>query len=144
MSDPKASDLHTYIENSLIEHRRWESSDFVRAQCFLWLGILASIVASLNATGVIPRPHWLAEDSAKLFSAIVAAIPAAVIVIDKTFKWSARSSWHALFGIRLRAVLRGMDHRGLDITKASEEVDRIELDMHNTFPALDGSALVKE
>ena len=136
------SDLRAEIQTKESEHRKWESSDFVRAQLTLWIGILTSIAASLNATGVIPRPGCVSEKAAALIAAVIAAIPAGVIVVDKTFKWSARSSWHRLYGIRLRMLLRSMDFGGVDAAMTSEKLGKVELEMHNTFPALDAGALV--
>ena len=84
-----ADDIQTEIQNMLDHHARWGGHDFNVAQALLWFGIIASVISSLSAGGVIPIP--------KIVATLIAALPGAVLLIDKTFKHSGRSAWHALY-----------------------------------------------
>jgi hypothetical protein len=107
----------------------------------LWAGILASVVASLHAAGALWHPDWLTPAWAKFLAAAIAGVPALAIMIDKTFKWSARSAWRALYELHLRALLRTMRDRQGSLSDVSQSLDALELEMHNTFPPLDASVL---
>jgi hypothetical protein len=130
-----ADDLQTEIHDMLNHHSQWGGHDFNVAQGLLWLGILASGFGSLAAGGVISLPRPL--------SAAIAAIPGLVLLLDKTFKHSARSSWHAMYGARLRILNRRLRDEQANPADVSSELGRLEIEMENLFPPLDPGLLRK-
>jgi hypothetical protein len=126
-------DIRTEIEADLKSHRHWQQHDFNFAQLILWIAIVASTFAAITAAGALPLPKWLA--------AIVAALPGAVLVIDRTFKHGARSSWHALYAARLRGLNHGLRDRGVSVAEASKQLDELEVEMQKLFPSLDPGLL---
>lgn len=130
-----AEDLEAEITEALAEHARWQSHDFVFAQVLLWLGITASAISALYAAGVVDMWKWL--------GAVIAAIPGVVIVVDKTFKYSARSSWHAMYGASLRALKRDLRDRGVTRAEVADRLNKLELEMEKLFPPLDSGMLGK-
>jgi hypothetical protein len=128
--DQTLQDELALSEKAHMRHQAW---DFRKAQILLWLGILASVTASLTAAGAFDLEAWQ--------SAVIAAIPAAAIIVDKTFKYAARSSWHALYAVKLRGLRRLLRDQKKEAEQVSEWLDALETEMHNLFPPLDGSAL---
>lgn len=120
-------------------HSKWQDKDFSKAQKVLWIGILASVIAALHAAGALTRPDWLDPSWAKFLAAAVAGTPALAIMVDKTFKWGARSSWHALFAIRLRKLIRSVRDQEVSPVEVSKSLGDLEVEMHNAFPPLDAS-----
>jgi hypothetical protein len=109
-------------------HWLWEKYNFIVGQLLLWLAIAASIAASISAA-----LKWTAHPQ---LMAIVAAIPAAVALIGKTFQHTARHSWHSLFRTRLSSLERAIRDQNLPIKEASERLNALEEDMENRFPPL--------
>jgi hypothetical protein len=129
-------DLRTEIRNLLDEHAHWQGHDFNVAQGLLWLGIIASAIGSLAAGGVIPL-H-------KAVTAVIAALPGVVLLIDKTFKHSARSAWHAVYGTRLRVLDRRLRDEQAEVKDVAVDLGKLETEMQNLFPPLDPGLLSKK
>ena len=121
------------IEDDTDHHCKWEGRDFTWAQVFIWTGIITSIASSILATGVFTVEKWV--------TVIVAALPAAVIVIDKTFKFASRASWHALYRASLNGLRRGLTFEGVPEKEISERRSKLEIEMEKLFPALDSGTI---
>ncbi len=130
-----ADDLELEIEKDLKKHARWQSHDFIVAQALMWMGIITSAVSALQAAGVMAMPNWA--------GAVFATIPGIVIVVDKTFKYSARSSWHAIYCTSLRALRRDLRDRGVSKADTADRYNKLEVEMAKLFPPLDSSNLGK-
>lgn len=125
--------LQDDLSAAVKEHARRQARDFAKAQGLLWLGILTSVTASLTAAKAFEMPASI--------SAVIAAIPAAAIIIDKTFKYAARSSWHALYTVQIRVLQRELRDQNKSPEQVSEWLSALDLEMHNLFPPLEGSAI---
>jgi hypothetical protein len=115
------------------KHVRKETSDFVIAQTLLWTGIVASAGSSLYASNVLTLPTFVA--------AVLGAIPAVVLLVDKTFRFSERSRWHWNYRVRLKAIERGVRDQGLPLPEASKTLNALDLSMVGQFP---GSSVVQD
>lgn len=133
ISEP-TNPLISEIIQDIDHHKKWEGRDFSWAQIFVWIGIIASVAASLNATGVLPITD-------KLYSAVLAVIPGAVLIVEKTFRFSARASWHALYRASLNGLYRKMRDEGISSGIVSVERSKLEFEMEKMFPTLDPNSL---
>ena len=122
------------IEQDIDHHTKWEGRDFSSAQIFLWIGIVASVAASLHAAGAFAIDN-------KLCGAVLAAIPGVVLIIDKTFKFAARASWHALYRASLKSLFRKLRNESAPINTVSAERSKLEFEMEKMFPPLDSGSL---
>ena len=131
-----ANDLESEIQGGLEEHGKWQSHDFVTAQVLLWCAIGATVFGGLIAGGVIELPYkWL--------SALIASIPGAVLMVDRTFKYAARSAWHAIYSVRLRDLNRQLRDQGVPRGEVAKSLGVLDLEMEKLFPPLD-PGLLKE
>ena len=133
MTTKQPESLLQELEADIIHHEKWEGRDFGWAQVFVWIGIVTSIVASLHAAGAFTID--------KIYGAVIAAIPGAVLVIDKTFKFAARASWHALYRASLKALFRRLRDESAPVGTVSAERSKLEVEMERMFPPLDSGAL---
>ena len=135
-------DLLSELESQSKNHKMWYKYDFALAQTVLWLGIGASFLSSLaTATKPILDKYWPTE-GVTLVIAVLAAIPGLTILVDKTFKFATRSSWHGLFMIKIDSLVRGLRYSNRSIGDASADFSELEIQMHNLFPPLDSSSLL--
>jgi hypothetical protein len=107
------------------------------ARLTFWIadGLLyASIVFSIAATLVVSS-GWLPGQ----WAALIAAAPAMVISLERSFKLSARSDWHYKYFLRLLAIARRMRDEGMTAIEASRELTRLDIEMDQAFPQRDFS-----
>jgi hypothetical protein len=130
VSPEKVNLLLKELETELDSHARWQGHDFVLAQTLLWIGIGASALSSLLVAMKLPNvPQWLAIT--------LPALPGIALVVDKTFKYAARSAWHAIYGVRLKALLRELNYRAGTENDVSKLLDELQSEMQALFPPLD-------
>jgi hypothetical protein len=125
--------LKEELEKDIEHHSKWSRRDFAWAQIFIWVGIVASIAASLNAAK--------AFELCKLYGAILAAIPGAVLVVDRTFKFASRASWHSLYVAYLKALHRRIRDQGEQEGKVSPDKSKLDVEMEKMFPPLDAAGI---
>lgn len=76
---------------------KYESLDFILAQSLFWISILASFISAI----LIANKN---EELNPLIMAIIAGIPGLVVVIQKTFNFTERTTWDTNFRIELQAL----------------------------------------
>jgi hypothetical protein len=123
------SELRAELEALILHHRKWEFRDFLSAQVFVWVGIGASVASTLYASGVL--------DIGRQTAAIVGAMPGVIIVVDKTFKFAARASWHAKYRASLNSLFRKLRDEHAPAPTVSQSFSKLEIDMEAIFPPLD-------
>ena len=129
------TDLIGEIEQGIEHHARWYSRDFTLAQSILWIGILASAGSALIAAEVFDLEKWK--------GALIAAIPGVVIVVDKSFKFAARASWHSIFRTSLKGLRRDIRDNGMPHPEVAAKLSKLEEDMEKLFPSLDTGMMQK-
>ncbi len=105
------------------------------ARLTFWVadGLLyASIVFSIAATLVVGN-DWIERG----YAAIIAAVPALVLSLERSFKLSARSDWHYKYFLRLLAISRRMRDEKMTAVDASRELTGLDMEMDQTFPQRD-------
>lgn len=127
------SELRTELASQILHHRKWEFRDFLSAQVFVWIGIGASVTSTLYASGVL--------DISRQVAAMIGAAPGVIIVVDKTFKFAARASWHAKYRASLNGLFRKLRDEHLPASNVSQAFSKLEVDMEASFPPLETSSI---
>ena len=94
--------------------------------------LLMLVVAASSFTGFA---QILDIDQPKA-TAIVAAIPAFVLLLQRTFKWEQRGEWHWDYRRRLKAILREVRDQGLSPEEASIKLNKLEQELAGSFPGV--------
>ena len=127
----ETNELRTELESEILHHRKWEFREFLSAQIFVWIGIGASVASTLYASGVL--------DITRHMAAMVGAAPGVIIVVDKTFKFAARASWHAKYRASLNGLFRKLRDENTPASSVSQAFSKLEVEMEAVFPPLDTS-----
>ncbi len=75
------------------------------------------------------------ESNTKMVAAI-AAVPAFVLLLQKTFKWEQRAEWHWDYKRRIIAIKRKLRDQNLKPEEASKLLSELEEKLSGTFPGL--------
>jgi lysylphosphatidylglycerol synthetase-like protein (DUF2156 family) len=116
---------------SINEHERLARITFHWADTLLWICVFTS-VASGVLVGLSTGVDWLKTHA--WIIAIVAALPALSLSLERSFKWSARADWHFNYFIRMLAIFRRHRDEGLSHTDASQELTMLDLKINETHP----------
>src|SRR5688572_3345509 len=90
--------LESDLRKGVVYHLWWGRFDFLVSQLILWTGIVSSFLSALVAAGTV-------EFETKWLGPAIAALPGALILIDRSFKYGARSAWHSMYRVRLRGLI---------------------------------------
>jgi hypothetical protein len=124
-------DLIEEISESIEASEKLARRTYLVADLLLFISLLGSIAATLFIGN-----EWVSKDAA----AVIAAIPALAIGLERSFKWSARSNWHFRYFLRLLAIWRKMRDEGMNQVDASGKLTELDLEMDQGFPARDFGA----
>ena len=91
-----AMELRKEIEQLLKQRKTYITMDFSLAHLFLWASILASFASSI----IIASEANLN----RLVIAIIAGVPGLIILIEKSFDFSKRAMWGAMYKIELEKL----------------------------------------
>lgn len=70
------------------------------------------------------------------FTAAIAAIPALILLFQRTFKWEQRGEWHWDYRRRLKSILRETRDQGLTLSEASKKLSKLEEELAGSFPGI--------
>jgi hypothetical protein len=129
---PKA-DLIKKISARIAHDEKWAKTDFLCAQIFVWLTILASFFTAILAA---------TEKVSPLLVAFLAAIPGTVIVVEKSFSFGKRARWHWEMVATLEGLLNSLLYEEASIDEVSRQLSEHRKVMEKSFPILysDGQA----
>ena len=106
---------------------KWARTDFILAQLFVWLAILSSFLTAILAVAdVVP----------KLVLALLAAIPGAVILVDKSFSFARRARWHWDMVAKLDQFSNQLQFEEARVEDVSKQLGEFRFDMEAKFPAM--------
>jgi hypothetical protein len=85
------------------------------------VAVIGSIAAAiLTALGESAAPRWA--------TAIIAALPAAVIAVNTTFRFEQRGIWHYRTTKRFEGLVRKLRYEKADVADVSKEFSQIDLE----------------
>lgn len=126
-NEEKRSELVKKIAARIDHDERWAKLDFLCAQIFVWLTILASFFTAILAA---------AEAVSPLLLAFLAAIPGTVIVIEKSFAFSRRARWHWTMVATLEEYKNKLEFQSADVGEVSKLLSEFRKAMEESFPIL--------
>jgi hypothetical protein len=115
------------IEQEVRARYGYSRFDFVFNHFLLMLVVAASSFPGFAQILDIDQPKA---------TAIVAAIPAFVLLLQRTFKWEQRGEWHWDYRRRLKAILREVRDQGLSPEEASIKLNKLEQELAGSFPGV--------
>ncbi|WP_240221822.1 hypothetical protein [Rheinheimera hassiensis] len=115
------------IEREVKARYRYSKFDFVLNHLLLLLVVVASSY---------PAFAQIFGDNQPKLTAAIAAIPAFVLLFQRTFKWEQRGEWHWDYRRRLIAILREVRDQGLSDSDASKKLNLLEEELAGSFPGV--------
>lgn len=115
------------IEKEISNRYRYSRFDFI----FNHILLLVVVVASSY-----PAFAQIFGGGQDKITAAVAAIPAFILLFQRTFKWEQRGEWHWDYRRRLLAISREIRDQGLSPEEASKKLNRLEQELAGSFPGV--------
>ncbi len=119
------SQIAAEVDSEIAARYRYSRFDFVVNHLLILLGVIASAFpgfAEIFGLG----------DSKTV--ALIAAVPAFVLLVQRTFKLEQRAEWHWDYRRRLIAIRRELRDQGLEPAAASRKLNQLEADLAGSFP----------
>jgi hypothetical protein len=114
--------------NREIKNRYWYSRfDFTLDHLLVFTSVIASAFPAFAQVVGIGDGRLVA---------VIAAIPAFVLLLQKTFKWQQRGEWHWDYRRKVLAIKRELRDQGLTPQDASKRLNELEAGLAGTFPGL--------
>lgn len=111
----------------IAKRKKWETRDFITSQLLVWFAIITSFVTTITA--VLKAPT--------LLTAVLAGLSGVLILIDKNFTFSKRSTWNALYRIKLEKLKRELEFKDAEIEEIADQLTELDLKMERDFPNAD-------
>lgn len=94
-----------------------------------WLAIIGSVGATIM--GFTPAPKYVIS--------IMAALPAAVILVQRQSKLGERAVWHNTFANEVEDLRLRLVNEGVPEAQVSQDLRALNKRMHETYPKFDFS-----
>jgi len=108
-------------------HLRWANHNFRILESIRWVAIIFSASTALGAALFAGYP-W-----SKYVLSILAAVPAAILIVDHGMPLKKRYEWHALFRIEVERLIERLKN-GAEPSKISEAMLDLDEGKYLTFP----------
>jgi len=92
-----------------------------------WTAIAGSVGATI--LGFTPSPKWVIS--------ILAALPAAVVIIVRQSRIQERAVWHNTFQIKLEALQLRLVHEKVPVPEIARDLRLVSDKMHQQYPKID-------
>jgi len=119
--------IRNQLEEEKGRYRRHARNNYHAAYATTLIAVGASFIAGLSIAA-----EWLAKDGL----IVIAAIPGGVMILNNSLKFEARSHWHWRKFYALDAIVRGLDHEGLQEKDASEMLTVVNREMDEDWKSL--------
>lgn len=121
------SDISLEIKNEIKIRKVYSRFDYILNHILVFITVISSAFAGFSQI-------FGYNNSAVIAS--IAAIPAFILLLQKTFKWEQRSDWHWDYRRRLISIHREMRDQGLSPAEASKKINKLEEQLSGSFPGL--------
>lgn len=117
------------IEKEIDSEVKWRGLyskfDFIVHNILVFIAVIAS---------GFPAFMQIFGNSDPKIVAAVAAIPAFILLLQKTFKWEQRADWHWEYKRKVKAIQRQLRDQDLSQKDASQLLSKLESDLAGSFP----------
>lgn len=117
-------DLRAHLAERASRTRKHARKNYFAAYALFLIAITSSAAATISVSVGL----------AKELSAILAAMPGIMLLVNNTLKLEARSRWHWNKAHRLEQLLRELVHEGRDLKEVSRELTNVEKEMEGVWP----------
>jgi hypothetical protein len=132
MSEETKEDLLRRIDLRRVFDRKWATINQFTSHFFAATAIIASLVGAILAAADKTNPIVLA---------CLTALPGAVIIVDRTFLFSARWRWHETVAKRMEAMEHVLRFQSGSVKDISIAMTTFLAEMENKYPAGKGAGL---
>lgn len=119
----------TEIEEEIDQEIKWRGIysrfDFILNNALVLIAVIAS--------GFPAYIQIFGGFESKIVAA-VAAIPAFILLLQKTFKWEQRADWHWEYKRKVKDIKRQIRDQGISKENASKQLSKLESDLAGSFP----------
>lgn len=115
------------IEEEIRSRHTYSRFDFILNHILLFVVVVASSY---------PAFAQIFDRGNSQLTAAIAAIPAFVLLFQRTFKWEQRGEWHWDYRRRLIAILREVRDQSLSPVDASKKLNALEQELAGSFPGI--------
>jgi hypothetical protein len=130
--DPKRDRLVNVISKRRTQENHWAKVDFLLAHLFVWLAILGSFLTAILAA---------ADVFNKFVLALFAAIPGTAIVVERSFSFAGRASWHWEMVAKLDQFVNELQFEDAKVEAVSKSLGEFRLEMETKYPAMNVEGL---
>jgi uncharacterized membrane protein YcjF (UPF0283 family) len=123
----ETSEIEKELEAEITNRHRYARFDFILNHILVGIAVVASSY---------PAYAQIFDKSDAKTIAAIAAIPAFILLLQKTFKWEQRAEWHWDYKRKITAIKRQLRDQGLKPEAASQLLTKIETDLSGTFPGV--------
>lgn len=129
--DEKAQrdELIELISNRKVQDEKWARDNFLYAHVVTWIAILSSFGAAIASA---------TDKVSPVIVAIFAAVPGTIIVIERSFAFARRASWHHLMRGNLQRLENELRYQGKPVSDVAAQYSDLFLRMEPQYPGLAG------
>ncbi len=121
------SEIEKELDSEIKNRHKYARFDFVLNHVLVGTAVIASS---------FPAYAQIFNKSDAQTIAAVAAIPAFILLLQKTFKWEQRAEWHWDYKRKIIAIKRQVRDQGLTPEQASKSLNKLEGDLSGSFPGV--------
>lgn len=123
------------LETSIKARFRYSSFDFLLNHVLLLMVVVASSY---------PAFAQIFGYGESTTTAAIAAIPAFILLAQRTFKWEQRGEWHWDYRRRLIAIHREWRDQELPAKEVSKKINALEQQLAGSFPGINAPVSKEE
>lgn len=123
----KKSEIEKELDTEIKNRYKYSRFDFILNHLLVGIAVIASSY---------PAYAQIFDKSDGKTIAAIAAIPAFILLLQKTFKWEQRAEWHWDYKRKVTAIKRQLRDQGLKPEEASQMLTNLETDLAGAFPGV--------
>lgn len=117
--------LSDEIDRKIHKHSTWAPINHFTAELISWLSIVISVLAALSITN-----EWFSLS----VRSIIAALPALLWTLMRTFRYEDRADWHYKYKVELQGLKRNLREKIKNEQDVSINLNKLEIRMHGALP----------
>lgn len=126
-----SNSLESELSQIIRDCQRWARRNYILAHVVFVVSVLGSFIASILASGGLGG-EWFEEPGSKVVTAILAALPGLMLLLNNTLRFEDRAKWFwrkIRLAERFYRQIRDLEKDVSDLSKRfSEESEKLEAD----------------
>jgi len=117
-----ANELKTELRRGASTYKFWARCNYILAYVFTTIAVAASVSATILVAGGV-------KPGSEMWIAILAAIPALVLVATSAFRFESKSAWHWRKTRAYQSLYRQLKYEGKEAADVSAHLSKIDLEL---------------